>query len=149
VKESYHFHPVLFYFRFDQPFYGVSRSALVTLDTATLIKTALDPQEYGWLQESAAVDQLERGTLMELKTLAHTFLHESDLGKPPDEQTRARWRRRFEAARERIRRAGIKTNEAGAEEYVSLRGEWDKYTAGLAPRFGYELNEVDTALAKV
>ncbi len=33
VKESHHFYPVLFYFRFREPFYSVSRSARLALDT--------------------------------------------------------------------------------------------------------------------
>jgi hypothetical protein len=149
VKESHHFHPVLFYFRFAEPYYSVSRTSLVTLDTVTLIKSALDDQEYKWLKESAAIDQLERGTLMELKTLAQIFLPNENFDVPPDEQTRGRWRRRYAAAVERLQRAGIRTSESGAEEYISLRSKWDVYITKIVPKFAYEMNEIDTALAKV
>jgi len=57
-KESHHFYPILFYFRFREPYYSISRTALISLDTVTLIKSALDDDEYGWLKESAAVEQL-------------------------------------------------------------------------------------------
>jgi len=36
VKESHHFYPVLFYFRFHEPEYSVSRMALAALDMVTL-----------------------------------------------------------------------------------------------------------------
>src|SRR3954454_12515581 len=41
AKESHHFYPVLFYFRFSDPYHSVSRSTLVALDTVSLIKSAL------------------------------------------------------------------------------------------------------------
>lgn len=40
-KEAHHFYPVLFYFRFDDAYHSVSRSALVALDTVSLIRSAL------------------------------------------------------------------------------------------------------------
>src|SRR5581483_5629859 len=57
VKQSHHFYPLLFYFRFPEPYYSVSRFSLVSLDAATLIQTALDDGEYSWLQRSDAVTQ--------------------------------------------------------------------------------------------
>jgi hypothetical protein len=45
AKETHHFYPVLFYFRFREPYYSVSRFALVSPDTVTLIKSALDDKQ--------------------------------------------------------------------------------------------------------
>jgi hypothetical protein len=45
--------------------------------------------------------------------------------------------------------AGIKTTRDGAEDYISLRKQWDRYVYMLAPKFAYDMNEIDTALAKV
>ncbi|HZQ10835.1 MAG TPA: hypothetical protein VFD70_29935 [Anaerolineae bacterium] len=84
-----------------------------------------------------------------MKTLAKTFIPKTDLDAPPDEQTCKRWKRRYTAGVERIRRAGIKTTESGAEQYISLRTQWDRYITLLAPQFAYNLDEIDTALAKV
>ena len=36
AKEAHHFYPVLFYFRFSDPYHSVSRSTLVALDTVSL-----------------------------------------------------------------------------------------------------------------
>jgi hypothetical protein len=149
VKESHHFYPVLFFFRFREPFYSVSRTSLTSLDTVSLIKSALDNEEYGWLKESAAVDELWRGTMKELQTLATDFLPNEDLDAPPDQQTRERWRGRYEQGLERIKAAGIKTINDGVEDYISLRTQWDRYITLLAPKFAYDMKEIDTALAKV
>jgi hypothetical protein len=96
VKESHHFYPMLFFFRFREPFYSVSRTSLTSLDTVSLIKSALDNKEYGWLKESAAVDNLWRGTMKGLQTLAKDFLPKENMDVPPDQQTRERWRRPYE-----------------------------------------------------
>jgi len=58
AKEAHHFYPVLFYFRFSDPYHSVSHSTLVALDTVSLIKSALDDQKYSWLKEAGAVAQL-------------------------------------------------------------------------------------------
>lgn len=148
IRESHHFYEMLLYFRFREPFYSISRTALTALDTITLMKSALDDKEYGWLKESAAVTQLWHGTMMQLKSLAKNLLPNADLHAPPDEQTRKRWQRRYAAGVERLKRAHIKTTDSGAEKYISLRSEWDSYITLLAPKFAYDLDEIDTAMAK-
>lgn len=55
LKESHHFYPILFYFRFREPYYSVSRSAQLVLGTSTLIKTGLSEERYGWVKHGAAV----------------------------------------------------------------------------------------------
>lgn len=35
------------------------------------------------------------------------------------------------------------------EEYISLRTQWDRYITLLTPQFAYDMDEIDTALAKV
>src|SRR5215211_7350341 len=127
VKESHHFYPMLFFFRFREPYYSVSRTSLTSLDTVSLIKSALDNEEYGWFKESAAVDDLWRGTMKELQTLAKDFLPKEDLDVPPDPQTRERWRRRYAQGVERINAAGIKATNDGVEDYISLRKQWDRH----------------------
>ncbi len=148
VKESHHFYPVLFYFRFRAPYYSVSRCTLMALDTVTLIKSGLDDQPYAWLKESASVAQLWRAAMMLVTTLEDTFLPE---GKPepaasPDEQTRDRWHRRYRAGLRRLRQAGIQTmkdEQSGAEAYVALRSRWDAYIRALAPALAYSMDEID------
>src|SRR5215211_4666889 len=92
VKESHHFYPMLFFFRFREPFYSISRTTLTSLDTVSLIKSALDNEQYGWLKESAAVNDLWIASMKELQTLAQDFLPNEDMNAPPDPQTHERWR---------------------------------------------------------
>src|SRR5205085_4103609 len=73
IKETHHFYPVLFYFRFTDDFYAMSRLLLVALDAAALIRTALEPRELGWLQESAALAELEQSSTLLLRTLNQNF----------------------------------------------------------------------------
>jgi hypothetical protein len=150
LKEAHHFYPVLFFFRFNQPFYAVSQFSLVSLDTVTLIKSALDDEQCGWLKESMAVEQFWRATLMLVTTLEETYLPG---GAPrtldtPDDQTRDRWRRRYFAALRRLRQAGIKTiadEQAGAATYLSLRAQWEGQIKKLAPSLAFDMEEIDRA----
>src|SRR5437764_2524697 len=83
LKEAHHFYPVLFYFRFRQPFYSVSHSARLVLDAVTLIWTAIDQERYRWLSKSAAVSQLHDAALLTMKTLEEAFVPG---GKPSPDQ---------------------------------------------------------------
>jgi hypothetical protein len=74
AKEGHHFYPVLFYFRFREPYYSVSRTTLLALDTVSLIKNALADDRAGWVKKSAAVQQLWSVSLMLVSTLNETFL---------------------------------------------------------------------------
>ncbi len=149
VKTSHAFYDMLFYFRFHQKFYTVSRTALVAMDAVALMKSALDDKEYGWAKESGAVDVLAGGTLEELKTLTRVFLNRDEQPESPDENRKEHWRWRYDAAVTRLKRAGIKTAKNGVEEYIALRSEWDGYIRQLAPSYAYDLDEIDPALAKV
>ena len=150
VKESHHFYPVLFYFRFREPYYSVSYTALVSLDTVTLIKSALDDQQFAWLKESAAVRQLWRASIRLVTTLEDAFLPNGvpDSQPQPDVEAAARWRRRYFEGLRRLQKAGIDTvadEQAGADVYVSLRARWDHLITTLAPTMAYSMEEIDPA----
>lgn len=149
VEESYHHYPVLFFYRFTEPYYSVSNIALVTLDAVALIKSALAGEEYAWLKQSAAVAQLGRAARRLPVTLIDAFLD-----GPPDPpatvapEAEERWRQRYFAALRRLHEAGIQTAadaEEGAASYVALRAEWDYLVAHLAPALGYTMAEIDPA----
>jgi hypothetical protein len=152
LAESHHFYPVLFYFRFREPPYALSRMALLVLDTDTLIKSALDDERYGWLKESAAVAQLWRSTMRMVTLLAWTFLPDGLPGandpEPASQANFDRWRERYFAACSRLREAGIRTmpdERAGAEIYVNLRVRWDRYIAVLGDHMAQAPDVVDPA----
>lgn len=148
AKESHQFYPVLIYFRFREPFYSVSRFTLVSLDAATLIKSALNDKNYNWLKNSGAVEQLWDSATMLLETTSHTFQDNGSRSSPhpPDEDTYELWRRRYFGALRTLRQAGIQTVEdeqAGAEYYVNLRRQWNDHVIQLCPRLGFSLEDVD------
>jgi hypothetical protein len=147
TKEAHHFYPVLFYFRFKEYFYGVSAFCFLALDTVTLIQSALDETQYGWLQESSAVSGLRDASEILLRSLERTFLNSrEECTKEPDAATRERWRKRFLAGIARLKRAGITklaNLDSGAERYITLRTEWDCYVRRLVPAGLYSLSEID------
>lgn len=150
VKEAHHFYPILAFFRFREPFYAWSAAILRCLDIVTLIKSALDDEEYGWVKQSAAVTQIWYAGILSTKLLdeAQHQRGAAKHGEEPDEATRERWRQRYHAAVRRLRQAEVKTyaDEAiGAEVYASLRAEWDHRLRVLAPAMWYTMKEIDPA----
>jgi hypothetical protein len=147
VKETHHLYPVLFYFRFQEPFYAVSALTATSLDMASLIRTALDEERHGVLKASGSVRQLERSALMLAQTLESNYLPDEPQGpRQPDEATLAAWRQRFDHALFKLRRTGISVSsdpDAAFDTYVELRSRWNTDVMALAPAMGYEQAEVD------
>jgi hypothetical protein len=145
--EAHHFYAVLLYFRFREPQYALSRMALVTLDTVSLLKSALDDDGPGWVKESAAVLQLWRGSMHTLTELAIAFLPGGLPDAPePDAQTIERWRQRYQAGVARLREAGIQTladEINGAETYVALRAKWNRYLFAFADYMVHPMDQID------
>jgi hypothetical protein len=146
MKETHHFYPLLFYFRFEDAYYAPSYILLVALDAAALVRTALDPRELGWLQESAALAELERTSRLLLGTLNQNFpVH---VVAAESAGSRERWGLRYEKALQRLRAAGIPTRsdpEAGAREYIELRSSWEPAVEALGRELGFQIEEVDRA----
>jgi hypothetical protein len=57
-----------------------------------------------------------------------------------------RWRRRYIAGVERLKKAGIRTTSderAGTETYIQLRARWHEHIARLAAPMAYKMEEID------
>jgi hypothetical protein len=148
VKESHHFYPLLFYFRFAEPYYSVSQTATVLLDSVSLLKSALSDEAYAWLKESATVAQCWRAALLLVGMLEQVFLPGPPAPRrsPADARDRERWRTRYMAAVDRMRQAGVRTiadPAAGFETYVALRERWDGHIARLRASMLYDADEID------
>jgi hypothetical protein len=146
AKEAHHFYPILFYFRFPEPYYSVSRSWLVALDAVSLIRSAL-PKEADWLKQSGAVTQLSAAALLLLTTLNKVFLQEKASAEA-DAADHRQWRIRFEAARQRMRQAGISVThdqDASLKSYIDQRREWDHLVFRLGSSMAYEPWEINPA----
>lgn len=136
MKETHHFYPVLFYFRFEQPYYAVSAQAHLTLDTVSLIRSTLADEDAAWLKQAAAVEALWRVSQMLVVTLETAFLP----GDPPEAKAadpgeRQRWRAHWDRAVSRLAEAGIPVarGEDAARIYLDLRAQWCPHIARLGP----------------
>ncbi len=141
TKEAHHFYPLLFYFRFEEPRYAVSRFSFVLLDATTLIETALDRQRYGGLATSAAVASIRRGARMLIETLDSHFPTAEDRTDLAGET--GRLRRSYAAATRILESAGIPVRSDGTEAYVARREEWEPLVRRVAPTLGYAMSEID------
>jgi hypothetical protein len=148
IKESHHFYPLLFYFRFAEPYYSVSQTATVLFDTVSLLKSTLRDEEDGWLKESATVAQCWHAAILLVGMLEEVFLGGDPAShrSPADAGARERWRTRYMAALDRMQQAGINTiadASAGFETYLSIRERWDGHIVRLRAAMLYEADEID------
>lgn len=142
LLESHHAYPILHYFRFQDAYYALARIALVSLDLATLIKTALHPQVYQFLIESAAVTELESGGLYMLSELADSFL---DSTQPASPQPKSEWRHWYFKSIKLLQQHGIETVldiQAGADAYVMQRSRWNGTVQSFASYMEYKWSEI-------
>jgi hypothetical protein len=152
LEEAHHFYPMLFYFRFEESYYSVSQFTLLAMDSVSLIRSALDEERLSWLQKSGGTTQLWRASMILARSLEKNFLNVEEMATMPlDSRTAERWRRRYEAALQRLQQANVPTTRdprAGFEVYKTLRSEWDIHIAYLAPAMAYELAEIDPMCAE-
>lgn len=142
LVESHHSYPILHYFRFEKKYYSLAQMMLVTLDTVTLIKSALHQKEHRSLINSIAVTELQSGGLYLLRELADCFLSER-IQKTED--SKSEWRRWYYYVVKRLRDEGIKTPEdieAGADLYVSLRQEWNSDVSAFANKMELKWSDI-------
>ena len=153
LLESHNSYPVLHYFRFPEPHYSLARMILITMDTATLIKTVLCDREYKSLVHSTAVTELQSSGLYTLKQLADSFLpgsaiSQSLLPQSASYSCETQWREWYYHVVRRLKSEGIKTPEdieAGADKYVSLRREWNDEVSAFAKHMAYRWSDVAPA----
>ena len=146
LLESHHLYPVLHYFRMMETRYAMSRIALLTLDTVSLIEAGLG-ERHRRFARSAAVQMLWGSGIDLLQDTAKTFLP----GNAPRNSTTSdeeEARERYRAAVAKLRSAGIETAEdpaAGEAKYLELRGMWIGLVRAFAELGGYGWDEVAAA----
>ena len=141
TKEAHHFYPLLFYFRFEEPRYAVSRLSFVLLDTVTLIETALDQRRYGNLATSASVAAIRHGARMLLETLdAHFPTSDNHIDATIETVL---LEASYLEATQILERAGIAVRPDGHETYVDRRREWEPLVRRVAPTLGYAMSDID------
>ena len=141
TKEAHHFYPLLFYFRFEDPHYSVSRVSSVVLDLVTLIGTALDEQRFRLLIHSAPVTSLHECALLLLTMLDQNLPTGTNLAVNSVEALRAG--RSYNAAVDALGRAGIAARTDGMDRYVAERRTWEPLIRRIAPVLGYKMDQID------
>lgn len=139
IKEAHHFYPLLFYFRFSQPLYAVSRFSFVLLDLTALIDTSLDRNKYDTFVRAASVGALRRCALLLLQTLDRHFPTTDDeraTGHGPS------YEESYAIALKTMRGAGITVRPDGAA-YADQRSEWDPVIRRVAWALGYDADEIE------
>ena len=119
TKEAHHFYPLLFYFRFKEPTYSVSRFSFVLLDLTTLIDTTLDRQRYSALVRSAPVASLRRCALLLLETLDRNLPTTDEA--PAEAAETCNYEESYAAAVETLQRAGIEARPNGGSGDGAVR----------------------------
>lgn len=141
TSQAHHFYPVLRYFHYRQPHYALARVLLTALDTATLIRTALDPERYDRLVGSLELEEMYDAAT----ALLHELVPDAE-PRPPAAEIASAWRERYEAAVSRLDDAGLAVRGnrgAGADLYVELRTRWDPPLRELAEASLYEWSEIE------
>lgn len=113
------------------------------MDTATLMKTALNAQKYRSIVHSTALAELWGGSQQLLMELSSFFLPRSRSNM--NQSLEDVWRKRYYYAVEKFRDEGIETTadlETGASLYVSLRRKWNPTLVMLANYMGYTWSEI-------
>lgn len=139
LKEAHHFYPLLFYFRFPDPRYSVSRICFVVLDVVALTDTALDQERFGWLATSSAVTRLRHGGELLLKTL-EVGLPTRERGQQRDQSERME--AHYWASCHELEGAGLAAKAPDAGRYICERDKWEWRILSVAPVLGYAIQDV-------
>ena len=140
LLELQHSYPVLIYFRFRETYYTLPRVILLAIDTATLIKSALNAEKYRSLLHSTAVAELWGGSTHILCELSQSILPKHRI--KCDRQMELVWRKRYYDAVERLSAEGIETTtdrEVGADLYVAMRRKWQPLLTTLSNYLAVDL----------
>ncbi|WP_242128066.1 ion channel [Sphingobium sp. Sx8-8] len=140
TKEAHHFYPLLFYFRFEDPLYSVSRLTFILLDLTTLIDTTLDRQKYRSLLCSVPVSSLREGARLLLETLDRNF---PTAGKSPANASDvSHSRESYAAAIAKLQQVGIDVHRDYGG-YADQRARWEPLIRRVALTLGYSIDEID------
>jgi hypothetical protein len=142
VSQTHRSYPVLRAFHYRQDYYALPRLMLTALEAVTLIRSTLDPEEYGALLRTAALDEMAAAAHGLLDDLVRT----EPAAEPPPAQAE-RWRHRQREAARTMADNGVKvrTSPEAEADYVALRARWDTDLSRLANSMMYRWDPALTA----
>ncbi|WP_035992471.1 potassium channel family protein [Leptolyngbya sp. KIOST-1] len=136
-------YPLLLYFRYRQTYYALPRVIYLAIDTATLVKTALDQDHYSSVIQAAGTAELWCGGLHLLEEVDQAIA--SNSGGLPKEPQEPLWREHYYRALETLKDCGIHTTQnpaGGANAYVSMRRKWAPQLHKLIRYMAYKPNHI-------
>lgn len=145
LLQTHYSFPAIHFFRRRELAYATARVALLTLDAASLVRSALDHRRYDAFIRSSAVEVFWGGGLQLVRETAGDVLP-ANIIAAEDHPHAAAWRRRYAAAHRRFAAAGVAVEpdpEEGAERYVALRRQWDGFVRGFASYMAYDWWKID------
>ena len=144
LLESHHSYPVLHYFRLPKPHYAMARIALLTMDSASLIRAGVGAPHQS-LVRSGQLELLWGSGQALLAETASTFLPKDADKREDARRDRQQEISRFEAAMTRLDTAGISvsTQTGRDREYLKLRDQWVGLTRAFAKSMAYSWNEIE------
>jgi hypothetical protein len=150
VGESYHFYPVLFYFRPPAVAYADVRFVTVALDATTIMRSAVSDDLVRRVGNAAPALLVRDAALNLSKTLEGTFIDEdADKAGWPAPDTEARWRARFDRAWKVLEAARVplaEDRDAAVHRYIAERSEWQPRLDTLGEHASFGRDEIDPAL---
>lgn len=151
LLQSHHSFPAIHYFRRREVAYATARVALLTLDAATLVRSALDHERYAAFIRSSAIELFWGGGTQLVRETAIDVLPLQMISDEVEHPHADAWRERYAAARRRLAAEGIEVEAdaaEGADRYVALRQEWDGYVRAFATYMGYAWWKIDPLAAQ-
>lgn len=144
--ESHHIYVALRYFRLASTAYALPRFAFLTIDSASLIRSAINQDRCRTIVQSTSVARLWHGGLQLVTGIGGRFLPDELVDKHrPDEHDEQEWRGHFRRAANRFRDEGIviaRDLQTAEDDYVALRREWQSHISALTEYLQYEWNEI-------
>jgi hypothetical protein len=137
LLEHHHSYPITYYFVFEEVHYCIARMTLLSMETATIIRSLLPEEKYGTFTDSGSVAELWGGGKHVVEELAKTFLTPKTIEKHRRESENQRdvWSKRAHAVAKELGRWDIPEPdklEAAVRRYVELRAQWDHYAKSFA-----------------
>jgi hypothetical protein len=143
--EMHRFYPILQYFRFKKSCYAIPRAVMIALDTASLMKTAFDPEANRAVTKSVPLAELRAASTHLVHALAEGIpVRQERLSRQAPKEQEKEWEEHYRELLDSLSREGTKTAPdaaAGAAEYVARRRQWQPYIEALAEAMLYEESE--------
>ncbi len=145
LLQTHHAYPVIHLFVQADVAMAPARVALLSLDTASLVRSALDQTVNRDFVGSAAVEVLWDGGLQLVLETGKDILTDADR-EAADTRHDEDWALRFRAARARLAEAGYAIEPdvaAGEAAYARQRRRWDGHVRAFAAHMGQGWDEIE------